>query len=111
MGPLCGRSPNQSSGSRTNTQGQFSSAAFVMKTANGLTDSLVFSDKDDKPYAPSHIPSMSISLWNIMKPHTIRKEEGIEFQVLWSVLCGRYIKVRRVNVRRYELHGQSTLKS
>ena len=51
-----------------------------MKTANGLTDSLVFSDKDDKPYAPSHIPSMSISLWNIMNPHSIRKEEGIEFQ-------------------------------
>ena len=31
-------------------------------------DSLVFSDKDDKPEVPSHNPSMFIILWDVKEP-------------------------------------------
>ena len=39
-------------------------------------DSLVFSDKDDKPEVPSHSPSKFIILWDVKEPTHLSQRVG-----------------------------------
>ena len=63
-------------------------------------DSLVFSDKDDKPEVPSHNPSMFIILWDVKEPAHLSQRVG--HVVLGVVVCLLWcIMVGRINARRY----------
>ena len=52
------------------------SAAFVITSICKWLDSLVFSDKDDKPEVPSHNPSMFIILWDVKEPTHLLQRVG-----------------------------------
>ena len=63
-------------------------------------DPLVFSDKDDKPLAPSYNPSMFIILWDVKEPTHLSQRvghvvPGVVGCLLWCIMVGR------VNARRY----------
>ena len=55
-----------------------------------VIDSLVFSDKDDKPEVPSHNPSMFIILWDVKETAHLSQRvghvvSGVVVCLLWCI--------------------------
>ena len=85
--------PDQHAGS-LNNWGEC--AAFVITYICKWLDSLVFSDKDDKPEVPSHNPSMFIILWDVKEPAHLSQREGhvvpgVVVCLLWCIMVGRVL--------------------
>ena len=81
-------------------QGQNLSRA-ILFTRQRCQTVQVFSDKDNKPYAPSPVSSVLHDQQGKLKnPHTYRKQQGTFFPVLymWSGLVSRVGASHRINL-------------
>ena len=67
-------------------------------------DSLVFSDKDDKPEVPSHNPSMLVILWDVNIVYVI---ESAAYGVLFtSCLCQKPERARNERVKVFDTNNE-----
>ena len=74
--------PDQHSGSLNNRGEECCLCNFIYK----WLDFLVFSDKDDKPEVPCHIPWMLIILWDVKEPtHYSYRSRVIPMLCKWRV--------------------------
>ena len=68
-------------------------------------DSLVFSDKDDKPEVPSDNPSMFIILWNVKEPAHLSQRVGHVVPGVVVCLCIYFFCITEVHVLENSLLG------